>query len=105
MIRFTSDKRAEYVVVLRKGGLSKVGRDAAGGGAGTCFVCGCQTKEGIVLLHSFLCAACESDITASRVTDGDYDFFMQRVAAFWRTLAEETVSSEGSFPGGRGIMN
>lgn len=103
---FTSDKRAAYVVVVQRGGLSEVGRETAGGDMlGTCFVCERQTTTGIAILHSFLCEACEYDMVSSRVTDGGYEFLMRRVAAFWQSMPVEATPSEGSFPGSRGIMS
>lgn len=102
---FTSGDPAAYVVVLWKGGLTEVLNETATGGAETCFVCGQKSTAGVPLMHAFLCSTCEHRIAVVRVTDGEYDFFVRRLAEFWHELHEETVPSERPLPGTRGIMN
>jgi len=81
-------------MALRKGGLKPVERRADGDAAPACFVCGRQREQGIALMHAFLCESCEGHIIVADVSDGDYDFLVQRVTACWRTLSGEAAGAK-----------
>lgn len=42
---------------------------------------------GVRVLAAFLCDACQREIASLDVSDARYPWVMQRLAAFWRTLA------------------
>jgi len=56
-----------------------------------CMVCGDITEDGVTVLHAFLCDACQRDIVDIEVGDARYEFYVQRMAALWRSLAQAAL--------------
>ncbi|REJ36523.1 MAG: hypothetical protein DIU82_04180 [Bacillota bacterium] len=52
-----------------------------------CMVCRTPQERGVTVLARFLCDDCQREIAAADPVDGRYEFYVRRLAAFWRELA------------------
>ncbi|MCY0875672.1 MAG: sigma factor G inhibitor Gin [Firmicutes bacterium] len=60
-----------------------------------CMICEQAGKEGIHILSQFICLECEREIVNTGVDDDLYDYFVERMRALWRDLANREPDLSG----------
>lgn len=63
--------------------------------AQVCMICEQAGREGIHILSQFICFECEREIVNTGVDDDLYDYFVERMRALWRDLANHELDLGG----------